>query len=144
MSATEPIRDKRQLQKLAEYWLKRGNLRNYTLIVVGSCTALRVSDLLRLKWEDVYDETCGAFRSHITVTVKIKRQSAGYRHGVSSAPPPRAVNLTRPAVRFVDIPVGYSAEVARFCGESGHGEYPHNHNDCQQDSQQSACFCFHK
>ena len=70
MAITEPIRDKKQLQNLAGYWLKRGNLRNYTLIVLGVCTALRVSDLLRLTWADVYDEGRGAFRSHITLTEK--------------------------------------------------------------------------
>ena len=68
MATTEPIRDKKQLQQLAGYWLKRCNLRNYLLIVLDACTALRVSDLLRLKWEDVYNFDCGAFRSHVTLT----------------------------------------------------------------------------
>ena len=68
MATTEPVRDKKQLQQLAGYWLKRCNLRNYLLIVLGACTALRVSDLLRLKWEDVYNFDCGAFRSHVTLT----------------------------------------------------------------------------
>jgi len=67
MAATEPIRDKRQLQELARYWLKRGNLRNYALIVLSVCTALRISDLLRLAWEDVCDGKTGAFLSHITL-----------------------------------------------------------------------------
>jgi integrase len=70
MAATEPIRDKKQLHALAGYWLKRGNLRNYTLIVLGVCTALRISDLLRLTWEDVYDGERGAFRTHVSVTEK--------------------------------------------------------------------------
>ena len=65
---TEPIRDKKQLKALAEYWFKRHNLRNYALIVMGVCTVLRVSDLLRLTWSDVYDFKAGAFRTHITVT----------------------------------------------------------------------------
>ena len=68
MAATEPIRDKRQVRELAGYWLKRGNLRNYALIVLGVCTALRIGDLLRLEWQDVYDEASGEFRSHITIT----------------------------------------------------------------------------
>ena len=68
MAATEPIRDKKQLRALAEYWLKQGNPRNYALIVLGVCTALRIGDLLRLVWVDVYDEERGEFRSHITVT----------------------------------------------------------------------------
>ncbi|MDR1615766.1 MAG: tyrosine-type recombinase/integrase [Syntrophomonadaceae bacterium] len=67
MAATEPIRDKKQLHQLASYWLKKGNFRNYALIVLGVCTALRISDLLRLTWNDVYDRKRGEFRSHVTV-----------------------------------------------------------------------------
>jgi len=70
MAATEPIRDKKQLAQIAEYWLKRGIRRNYVMIVVGTCTALRIGDLLRLKWDDVYDEENGTFRSHVTLKEK--------------------------------------------------------------------------
>ena len=70
MSMTEPIRNKNQVKELAGYWLKRGQLRNYALIVLGVCTALRIGDLLRLEWENVYDENCGDFRTHITITEK--------------------------------------------------------------------------
>jgi len=65
---TEPIRYRKQLQQLAGYWLKRGNLRNYTRIVLGVCTALRISDLLSLTWNDLYDNESGEFFSHIFVT----------------------------------------------------------------------------
>jgi len=67
MAMTEPIRDKKTLQQLANYWHKQGNFRNYALIVLGVCTVLRPGDLLRLTWEDVYDFERGTFRSHITV-----------------------------------------------------------------------------
>ena len=70
MAATEPIRDKRQLKALAEYYLNRGQLRNYVLVVLGACTALRVSDLLSLKWEDVYDSEKKRFRTHVTLREK--------------------------------------------------------------------------
>ena len=68
MSMVEPIRDKNTLRQLADFWLKRGNFRNYALIVLGVHTILRPSDLLRLEWKDVYDFERGAFRSHVTVT----------------------------------------------------------------------------
>jgi len=38
--------------------------------VLGVCTALRIGDLLRTTWDDVYDEASGEFRSHITLTEK--------------------------------------------------------------------------
>lgn len=76
MAATEPIRDKRQLKALGEYFLKRGQFRNYVLIVMGTCTALRISDLLRLRWTDVYDAERKNFCTHVTIrelkTGKIK------------------------------------------------------------------------
>lgn len=70
MAATEPIRNKKQLKELAQYYLERGQLRNYTMIIMGVYTVLRISDLLRLKWSDVYDEEKGAFRDHVDVTEK--------------------------------------------------------------------------
>jgi integrase len=57
MAATEPIRSKHRVQELADYFLHRGELRNHCLIVLSVYTALRVSDLLRLRWDDIYDFT---------------------------------------------------------------------------------------
>ncbi|MBQ7437727.1 MAG: tyrosine-type recombinase/integrase [Oscillospiraceae bacterium] len=66
--ATDPIRDQKELKALANFFLKRGELRNYCLVVLGTHTALRVSDLLALSWEDVYDHERGCFRDHLVVT----------------------------------------------------------------------------
>lgn len=70
MAATEPIRSRKQLKEPADYYLKKGQLRNYTLIVMGVCTELRISDLLNLKWPDVYDKDMQEFRPHVTIIEK--------------------------------------------------------------------------
>lgn len=70
MAAADPIRDKKKLKQMAGYYLRRGQLRNHALIIMGVHTALRVSDLLRLTWPDVYDFEAGQFRTHIFITEK--------------------------------------------------------------------------
>jgi len=40
------------------------------MVVLGAHTVLRISDLLRLKWSDVYDEKRQKFLPHITITEK--------------------------------------------------------------------------
>ena len=68
MRTTEPIRNKKQIRQMAGYYLKQGKLRNYLLIVIGVQTGLRISDILRLTREDVYDFATRCFRSHINIT----------------------------------------------------------------------------
>ena len=75
MATTEPIRDKRQARELADYYLRKGQLRNYTLIVMGVHTALRISDLLRLRWDDVYDFDQRRVRKSINITEKKTKKS---------------------------------------------------------------------
>jgi integrase len=67
MATTEPIRNKRDIKLLANYYFTRGQTRNYVLIVLGLHTALRIGDLLRLRWSDVLDEN-GALNRSITLT----------------------------------------------------------------------------
>lgn len=70
MSAAQPIRNKHQVRELAQYFLKRGELRNHLLVVMGVHTALRTSDLLRLKWEGVYDFENQRVRESVSVVEK--------------------------------------------------------------------------
>ncbi len=66
MSTTQPIRSRELLQTFKEYYRHdKPNLRNYALIVIGLNTALRINDILHLKWEDVLDGK--QVRRHITV-----------------------------------------------------------------------------
>ena len=70
MKTAQPIRTKNQIRSLMEYFLKLGQLRNYALIILGFHTALRISDLLRLTWDDVYDFERGCIKALINITEK--------------------------------------------------------------------------
>lgn len=67
MAYTQPIRNKRHIKLLSEYFLARRKYRNHALFVFGLHTALRISDILRLTWPDVYDFERGVYRTHITL-----------------------------------------------------------------------------
>lgn len=71
MKITEPIKNKKDVNKLLKFYLKKRNLsyRNYLLIAIGLFTALRISDILRLEWSDVLEEN-GEIRERIAVVEK--------------------------------------------------------------------------
>ena len=71
MGTTQPLREIEQIHRLKEYFLNDNpNVRNYALVTLGCNTALRISDLLNLKWNDVYSFSQGHFFEHITVHEK--------------------------------------------------------------------------
>ena len=71
MKLTQPIRDIVELDKIKKYYCDiKPNKRNYLLIVCGLNTALRISDILKLRWKDVYNESLLSFKSHIDVKEK--------------------------------------------------------------------------
>ena len=70
MAITEPIRSKHQVKELSSFYLCRGQLRNHVLIVLGIHTALRISDLLRLRMNDVFDFSRRRVRPSISITEK--------------------------------------------------------------------------
>lgn len=66
MNTAEPIREQQDLERFKEYYLnEKPNPRNYTLLCMGLNTALRISDILQLQWQDVYDLEHNKFRFHI-------------------------------------------------------------------------------
>ena len=72
MSTTQPIRDKEALRKFKNFYkTQKPNPRNYAIIVLGLNTALRISDILSLTSEMVYDHN--KVREHIVV----KEQKTG-------------------------------------------------------------------
>jgi integrase len=105
MAATEPIRNKHQVRELAGYYLKRGEIRNHVLIVLGVHTALRISDLLRLRWEDVYDFRQNRVRKTFALTEKKTGKA-------------KIVALNERAVRALTLYAAKAAGPGRFLMEN--------------------------
>ena len=70
MKTAEPIRDTKLLCKFLDYYKKLGQHRNSLLLHLGVHTALRISDILSLKFGDVYDFKNRRVRSTIEITEK--------------------------------------------------------------------------
>ena len=71
MSIAQPIRSNDELNLFKEFYLNnRPNVRNYALICIGLNSALRISDVLQLRWEDVYDFKNEHFLKHIIIIEK--------------------------------------------------------------------------
>ena len=83
MISLDPIRDEKKIQTMKTY-LKGRNLRDYALFVVGINVALRITDLLSLKWKNVLDEQ-GKFKEIRIFEGKTKKE--------------RRIQLNRPSQR---------------------------------------------
>ena len=70
MAMTEPIRNKQQVSQLLMYYFNKGEMRNYLLITLCIHTALRISDILRLSSDDVYDFKNHRIRRTVTIIEK--------------------------------------------------------------------------
>ena len=70
MKTTEPIRDKDQVNQLLTYYYNRGEMRNHLLVNLCLHTALRISDILKLTTDDVYDFQNRCVRKCISVIEK--------------------------------------------------------------------------
>lgn len=74
MGTTQPIRNKDELKRFTEYYrVEKPRPRNYALVLFGLHTALRISDILKLNWGEVYDFENRCFLEHIF----IKEQKTG-------------------------------------------------------------------
>lgn len=68
MNLAEPIKKTRDLEKIKSYYKDiHPNPRNELLIILGLNTALRISDILALRWQDVYDFDQKDYRNHINI-----------------------------------------------------------------------------
>ncbi|MCM1174363.1 MAG: tyrosine-type recombinase/integrase [Blautia sp.] len=70
MGTTKPIRKMEDIKKLECYFREKEEWRNYTLVVIGLNTALRISDILELKWHDVYNFADMKYKEHIVLKEK--------------------------------------------------------------------------
>lgn len=78
MNTAQPIKDLEELKHFKDYYLDtEPNLRNHALLTLGLNTALRISDLLSLRWKDVYDFSKKDVCAHIWLTEqKTKKKSS--------------------------------------------------------------------
>lgn len=67
MSKTQPIKELNDIKKLENYFLERQEIRNYVLIVMGLNTSLRISDILNLRWCDLFNFKSKNYRKHIII-----------------------------------------------------------------------------
>lgn len=67
MGTTQPIKDPKNIEKMKKYFIHKGEIRNYVMFILGLNTSLRISDLLHLRWEDVYNFKTELYREHIVV-----------------------------------------------------------------------------
>ncbi len=80
MNKAQPIKNQNDLEQFKNYYLKvKPNIRNHALMTLGLNTALRISDVLALCWEDVYDFSEDKICSHIEIVEqKTKKKSVIY------------------------------------------------------------------
>lgn len=68
MGTTQPLKSKSEITKLKEYFIEKGEIRNYVMVTLGFNTSLRISDLLNLQWGDVYNFPLRSYRKYICIT----------------------------------------------------------------------------
>ena len=88
MNTAQPIRNRKDLENLKRYYREiQPNARNQLLVILGLNTALRISDLLHLCWQDVYLFEWGRYREHIyLIEQKTGKQSCIYmNHNIIEA-----------------------------------------------------------
>ncbi len=61
MKAVKPLRSLKDVSKLKNYFLERKEYRNYLLVTVCLNTALRISDVLNIRWHDFKNKKCKTY-----------------------------------------------------------------------------------
>lgn len=73
MKTVKPLRSLRDIEKLKNYFYERKEYRNYLLVIICLNSALRISDVLNIKWNDLYDYNLKKCRNYL----EIKEQKTG-------------------------------------------------------------------
>lgn len=68
MKTAKPIKDHTKVRQFKQYYLKKGAYRNYLLVSICLNSALRISDVLKIKAEDLFDFDKNEIRSHLVLT----------------------------------------------------------------------------
>ena len=68
MNTAQPIRNLEDLKNFKNYYKEiHPNARNQLLVILGLNTALRISDLLTLRWADVYNFSQNRWQENIEI-----------------------------------------------------------------------------
>ena len=75
MKTTQPIRNPAEVSRLFAYLRGSNQPRNYLLVVLSVCTALRISDILNLNCNDVYNFANDRVHTTLTITEQKTKKS---------------------------------------------------------------------
>lgn len=64
--AADPLRDPEDIRRFQEYFLRKGDVRGYTLFTLGICFGLRIGDLLSLHFYDLMT-TKSSFKRYVEI-----------------------------------------------------------------------------
>lgn len=110
MSTTQPIRDMETLQNFKQYYLTVSpNPRNHTLCILALNTALRITDVLNLKWKDVWNYEKNIFKTHLDIVEKKTGKES--KIVINSAAAEALMDLLK---TFSELPLD---ETYIFCGK---------------------------
>lgn len=77
MNYVEPIRDKRKIEEMKDE-LKKNGTRDYLLFIFGINVGLRISDIIKLKVQDVMEYT-GKIKTHIEITEEKTKKTKRFK-----------------------------------------------------------------
>lgn len=85
MKFVEPIRDKKKIRDLRIFLKGQGNYRNYCMVFFGLNSALRISDILALKWEDVINKKDFTIKRSVTIIEQKTKKSRNVTININAA-----------------------------------------------------------